>query len=100
MTDETEAAAAVAPEGGRAAIFGFSALRWREHLTAYLLLAPALIVLTLYVFVPIGYTIWISFHDLRVGVVSYVGSGHAANSYVNPNQSSVPSSPIRGSSTR
>ena len=89
MTDETEAAAAVAPEGGRAAIFGFSALRWREHLTAYLLLAPALIVLTLYVFVPIGYTIWISFHDLRVGVVSYVGSGHAANSYVNPNQSSA-----------
>ena len=89
MTDETGAAASAAPGSGLAAMFGFSALRWREHLTAYLLLAPALLVLTLYVFVPIGYTIWISFHDLRVSAVPYLSSGHAASGYVGPNQSSV-----------
>jgi len=58
---------------------------WSEHLAAYSLIAPALAVLTLYVFVPIGYTVWISFQDLHLGVVTYTGAAHAAGGYVNPN---------------
>lgn len=68
---------------------GGSILRWREHAAAYALIAPALILLTVYVFVPIGYTVYISFQDLHLGSVSYVGAGHAGSSYVNPNAHSV-----------
>ncbi|HWE63342.1 MAG TPA: sugar ABC transporter permease [Chloroflexota bacterium] len=69
--------------------FSSGALRRREHLAAYLLVAPALIVLTIYVFVPIGYTIYISFQDLRLGAVSYVGATNPNSHYVNPNAHNV-----------
>ena len=61
----------------------WSALRGREYLAAYALIAPALVLLTIYVFVPIGYTLYISFQDLHLGTVGYTGVGHS--SYVNPN---------------
>jgi multiple sugar transport system permease protein len=62
-------------------------LRRRDHLVAYLLIAPALILLTVYVFVPIGYTLYISFQDVHLGTVPYVGAANP--NYVNPNAHSV-----------
>jgi len=64
--------------------------RWRAHLAAYSLIAPALLLLTIYVFVPVGYTLYISFQDVHLGVVSYNAStgaaptGSGAPGYVNP----------------
>ncbi len=60
---------------------------WRrgEYLAAYILIAPALLLLTLYVFVPIGYTLWISFQDLHLAVVPYTGVSGNGRGYVNPN---------------
>ena len=60
-------------------------LRWRNHLVAYLLVAPSLAFLILYVFIPVGYTFYISIQDLHLGNVPYVGPASGTGGYVNPN---------------
>ncbi len=36
---------------------------WRYHLTGYLFVAPALLVLATFLLYPIGYSVWLSFHE-------------------------------------
>jgi len=66
-------------------ILRWTAWRRGEYLAAYILIAPAVLLLTLYVFVPIGYTLWISFQDLHLAVVPYTGVSGNGRGYVNPN---------------
>lgn len=52
--------------------------RWRRHLSAYMLIAPAMIVLTIYVFVPVGYTAYISLQDLHLGSLATAVGSHSS----------------------
>jgi alpha-1,4-digalacturonate transport system permease protein len=57
----------------------------RGHLTAYLMVGPALLVLAVYVFAPLAYTIWVSFQDVHLGVLPFLGAAGASAGHVNPN---------------
>lgn len=81
------AARPVHRDASRRARARISGARLRNYAGAYLLVAPALVLLTIYVFVPIGYTLYISFQDLRLGVASYAGA--STQGYVNPSAQSV-----------
>lgn len=74
-----------APLRARLSARRWNTLRRGEYLAAYLLIAPAILLLTLYVFVPVGYTLWISFQDLHLGVIPYTGVSGNGRGYVNPN---------------
>ena len=54
--------------------------RWGNYVPAYLLIAPAMILLTIYVFIPVGYTAYISVQDLHLGSVPTAASGQPASS--------------------
>jgi ABC-type sugar transport system permease subunit len=39
------------------------ARRWRHHLAAYLFVGPALLILGSFIVYPVGYSVWLSFHE-------------------------------------
>ncbi len=54
-------------------------IRWldvQEHLTGYLFVAPALIVITMFGLFPIGYALYMSMHHWRVRKGDFVGLGN------------------------
>lgn len=59
-------------------------VRVRGYLTAYLMIGPALLVLSLYVFAPLAYTGWVSFQDVHLGVLPFLGAAGAGAGHVNP----------------
>ncbi len=49
------------------------------------MVGPAMVVLALYVFAPLVYTGWVSFQDVHLGVLPFLGAAGAASGHVNPN---------------
>ncbi len=60
----------------------------RLHLPAYVLLAPALLVLGAFTVLPVGDALWLSVHEVHLGTTA-PPSGGSAGPVVNPNAPSV-----------
>ncbi|MGH2390826.1 MAG: carbohydrate ABC transporter permease [Chloroflexota bacterium] len=66
-------------------LLGAPLTRGRRYLTAYLMVGPAMLVLALYVFIPLAYTAWVSFQDVHLGVLPFMGAAGANAGHVSPN---------------
>ena len=75
----------MSPPRRRIGLPRIDAYRSRRYLAAYALIAPSLLLLTVYVFIPMGYTAYISLQDIHLGTVTYVGAANPSSVYVNPN---------------